>query len=57
MTQQELLTHIQDALQRDEGLTPEMNLQELEEWDSLAIVSLISLYDTYSGISVTGNVL
>ena len=44
MTQQELLTHIQDALQRDEGLTPEMNLQELEEWDSLAIVSLILGY-------------
>ena len=57
MTQQELLTHIQDALQRDEGLTPEMNLQELEEWDSLAIVSLISLYDTHFGISVTGNTL
>lgn len=57
MTQQELLTYIQDALQRDDELKVEMNLQELEEWDSLAIVSLISLYDTYFGISVTGNVL
>lgn len=57
MTQQELLVHIQDALQRDEELRLEMNLQELEEWDSLAIVSLISLYDTYFGISVTGNTL
>lgn len=57
MTQVELLTHIQDALQRDEALTLEMNLQDIEEWDSLAIVSLISLYDTYFGISVTGNTL
>ena len=57
MTQAELLTHIQDALQRDDELTPEMKLEEIEEWDSLAIVSLISLYDTYFGISVTGNTL
>ena len=57
MTQQELLTHIQDALQRDDELKVEMNLQDLEEWDSLAIVSLISLYDTHFGISVTGNTL
>lgn len=57
MTQQELLTYIQDALQRDDELKVEMNLQDLEEWDSLAIVSLISLYDTHFGISVTGNTL
>lgn len=57
MTQQELLTHIQDALQRDEELSLELKLHEIEEWDSLAIVSLISLYDTYFGISVTGNTL
>lgn len=57
MTQQELLTHIQDALQRDEKLSLELKLHEIEEWDSLAIVSLISLYDTYFGISVTGNTL
>lgn len=57
MTQQELLTYIQDALQRDDELKIEMNLQDLEEWDSLAIVSLISLYDTHFGISVTGNTL
>ena len=57
MTQQELLTYIQDALQRDDELKVEMNLQDLEEWDSLAIVSLISLYDTHFRISVTGNTL
>lgn len=57
MTQQELLAHIQDALQRDEAITPELKLEEIEEWDSLAIVSLISLYDTYFSITVTGNTL
>lgn len=57
MTQQEFLSHIQDALQRDEELTPSMRLDMIEEWDSLAIVSMISLYDTLFGISVTGNAL
>lgn len=57
MTQQDLLIHIKDALQRDEDLIPEMKLEELEEWDSLAIVSLINLYDSYFSLGVTGNQL
>ncbi|WP_027327676.1 acyl carrier protein [Helicobacter pametensis] len=57
MTQQEFLTHIQDALQRDEELAPSMRLDSLEEWDSLAIVSMISLYDTLFNLKVTGNQL
>ena len=57
MTQTQLLLHIQDAIQRDEPLTPQMPLVSLEEWDSLAIVSLISLYDMHFGITITGNTL
>lgn len=57
MTKKEFLTHIQDALQREEELTPDMRLDTIEEWDSLAIVSLISLYDVHFRMSVTGNTL
>ncbi|RDU73852.1 acyl carrier protein [Helicobacter anseris] len=57
MTQQELLLQIQDALQRDEALELSTKLNEIEEWDSLAIVSMISLYDTLFHLSVTGNEL
>lgn len=57
MTQKELLNHLADAMQRDEELKPEMLLNELEEWDSLAIVSMISLYDQLFSLKVTGNTL
>lgn len=57
MTQQELLSHLTDAMQRDEMLEPQMLLHELEEWDSLAIVSMISLYDSLFGLQVNGNIL
>lgn len=57
MTQKELLNHLADAMQRDEELKPEMLLNELEEWDSLAIVSMISLYDQLFSLKITGNTL
>ncbi len=57
MTTQEFLTHLSDAMQRDEALSPEMSLDSLEEWDSLAIISLISLYEHLFHISLTSNAL
>lgn len=45
MTIEELLEEIKETLQRDEDITLEMNLHDIEEWDSLAIISIISLYD------------
>lgn len=56
MKTQELLEYIQDALQRDETLEPTMHLSDVEEWDSLAIISLITLYDGF-GIKLSGNTL
>ena len=55
MTTIELLEHIQDALQRDEKLDFNMKLDDIEEWDSLAIVSIISLYDGLFKKIITGN--
>ncbi len=38
MTQHEFLTEMQDVLQRDEPLSMDMALADIEEWDSLAIM-------------------
>lgn len=56
MTTQELLEQIKDAIQRDEALSLDMSLEDIEEWDSLAIISLITLYDSF-GIKLSGNTL
>ena len=56
MKTQELLEQIQDAIQRDTALDLNMKLDEIEEWDSLAIISLITLYDGF-GINLNGNTL
>ncbi len=55
--QAELLEHIADAIQREGTLEPNMELENLEEWDSLAIVSMIALYEHLFGLKTTGNAL
>lgn len=55
MTQNEFLEALKDALQREEDLSLDMALADLEEWDSLAIISLISLFDAQLGRKVSGN--
>ena len=56
MTRQELLEQIADALQRDEALEENMLLSDIEEYDSLGIISPITLYDGF-GIALTGSAL
>lgn len=56
MTKAELLEKIKnDVLQREDDISFEMSLNEIEEWDSLAIISTISLYDNLFGIVFTVN--
>ncbi len=57
MTKLELLEEIKETLQRDEYLTVDMKLEDVEEWDSLANISMISLYDELFETIVTANVL
>ncbi|MFZ2889153.1 acyl carrier protein [Sulfuricurvum sp.] len=46
MTKQDLITEIEDILQVDEGsLNEETALASLEDWDSLAFISIIALFD------------
>lgn len=46
MTKQDLITEIEDILQADEGSFNETTLLAgLEDWDSLAFISIIALFD------------
>ena len=56
MTKEALLECIKDAIQRDEDLRVDMKLSDIEEWDSLAIISLITLYSGF-GIHLNGDTL
>lgn len=54
MTKAELLQRIkEDVLQREDDITIEMKLSEIEEWDSLANISIIALYDHLFGFVIT----
>jgi acyl carrier protein len=46
MTKQDLITEVEDILQVDEGSLNETTaLAGLEDWDSLAFISIIALFD------------
>ena len=47
MTKDEFLENLQDLLQRDDPLTPEMELRTLPEWDSLSMMSIAAFFDKH----------
>ena len=54
MTTKKKLTLLEEMLELDEGeLEPEAKLEEIDEWDSLAKLSLIVLMDDECGKSLT----
>jgi acyl carrier protein len=57
MTKVELLEEIKEILQRDEEISLEMKLKDIEEWDSLANISMISLYDQLFELVITADML
>lgn len=55
MTKEEKIAILEEALDLDKNtLTPETVLADLEEWDSLAALSLIVLMDEKCGKKLTG---
>lgn len=55
MTQEEKLALLEDMLELDGGtLKPEMDLSSIEEYDSMAKLSLIVLFDDECGKKLTG---
>ena len=49
MQLKEFLTEFQDLLQRDDPLSPDSRLEDLDEWDSLAIMAVIAWVDKQCG--------
>lgn len=53
MTKEEFLEQMQDVLQTDVQLTNETVLDELDEWDSLAIMATMAFLDKNFGVKST----
>lgn len=55
MTEKEKLELLEDTLEIDEGnLTPEMDLKDIDEFNSMAILALIVMLEDEFGKIVTG---
>ena len=58
MSEQEKLAMLEDMLELDEGtLTPETALEDIDEYDSMAKLSLIVLMEDEFGVKLTGDVI
>ena len=44
------LEELQELLQRDDLIDPDMVLQDMGEWDSLAVMSCIAYFDKHFGV-------
>jgi len=47
------LEDLRDLLQRDDPIDPDMELQNIEEWDSLAMMSCIAYFDKHFSVKTT----
>ena len=52
MTKEEFLTEMQDVLQTDDTLTVDTVLEDLAEWDSLAMMATMAFLDKNFGVKV-----
>jgi len=52
MDKKEFLEQVKEALQREEDLSESMALSDIEEWDSLAVLSMMSLFDQLFSVNV-----
>ena len=52
MTRDEFLSEMQDVLQTDDTLTAETVLDDLAEWDSLAMMATMAFLDKNFGVKV-----
>ncbi|MGE6487380.1 hypothetical protein [Paenisporosarcina sp. NPDC076898] len=55
MTEKEKLEMLEEMMELEKGtLVPEIILADLEEWDSIAIISFIALMDEEFNIQIKG---
>ncbi len=58
MTEREKLALLEDMLELDEGdLSVDMALEDIDEYDSMAKLSLIVLMEDEFGVKLTGDVI
>ena len=56
MIEKEKLALLEEMLELDEGrLTPQTKLADLEEWDSIAVISFIALVDDHFDKIIKGS--
>lgn len=53
MTKNEFLEELKEAMHRDEDLSEDMILDDIDEWDSLAFVSIMVFFKNKIGIKIT----
>ncbi|PCJ35841.1 MAG: acyl carrier protein [Alphaproteobacteria bacterium] len=57
MTLDDFLEELLDLLQRDDAILPEMKLEDIEEWDSMARLSFMSFLDADFGVNISNDQL
>ena len=58
MTNQEKIALLEETLEIDEGtLTEDMLLEDVDEYDSMAKLSLIGMMDDEFGVKLTGDMI
>lgn len=55
MTREKFLYDLQEIMQRDEPLSLEQQLADLEEWDSLSALGVAAYFDYNFGIQLTAD--
>lgn len=53
MNREQFLAALKDVLQRDEDLTLDMELEDIDEWDSLSKMATIAFVDKELGKKLT----
>ena len=53
MTKAEFLEAFQDVLQRDDAVTADMVLTDMDEWDSLSKMATMSYFKGHFGVAIT----
>lgn len=52
MTKQEFLEKLQDVLERDDEITEDMVLADMDEWDSLAAMAVMAFFNRQLSITL-----
>ncbi len=53
MTSSEFLVKFKDILQRDDDVTLDMPLADMDEWDSMSIMAVMAWFDLNLGVKLS----